>query len=231
MSSEPHRSIDNAIGAQIRYYDLRAPEYLDPLAPPDRPVRDVFSPTTARILIDELAPRGEVLELACGPGGFTAELARHSSTVTAIDASEQMLARNRVEVDRPNVRYIHANLFEWRPGSRYDVVFFGFWLSHVPPSLFDDFWRLVGSCLRDDGRVAFIDEDDRGTANDDLRTVDGLPLARRTLADGREFDVIKVFWNPDDLAPRLRSLGWRFNIKRVDEPFMYGVGSQRKETR
>jgi demethylmenaquinone methyltransferase/2-methoxy-6-polyprenyl-1,4-benzoquinol methylase len=225
VSSEPHRSADDAIGSQIRYYDLRAPEYLNPLAPSDRRVRGVLAQSTARDLIDDLAPRGEVLELACGPGGFTAELARHSTTVTALDASEQMLGRNRLEVDRPNVRYVHTNIFEWRPRTCYDVVFFGFWLSHVPPSRFDDFWQLIRSCVRDDGRVAFIDEDDRGTANDDLRIVDGLPLARRTLADGREFDVIKLFWNPDDLAARLLSLGWTFDIRRVDDPIMYGVGT------
>jgi len=224
VSSEPHETTDDAIGMQIQYYDLRAPDFLNPLAPSDRPVRNVLAPTAARLLIDDLAPRGEVLELACGPGGFTAELARHATTVTAIDASAQMLARNRAEVDRPNVQYLHTDLFTWRPQRTYDVVFFGFWLSHVPPRRFDDFWRLVRACVQDDGRVAFVDEDDRGTANDELRTVDGVPLARRTLEDGRAFDVIKVFWNPDDLAARLDALGWTFRIQRVDDTFMYAVG-------
>jgi 2-polyprenyl-3-methyl-5-hydroxy-6-metoxy-1,4-benzoquinol methylase len=41
--------------------------------------------------------------LAPGPGGFTRELARHAATVTAVDASEPMLARNRAEVDASNV--------------------------------------------------------------------------------------------------------------------------------
>jgi hypothetical protein len=94
------------------------------------------------------------------------------------------------------VHYIGADLFDWRPERSYDVVFFGFWLSHVPPSRFDDFWQLVRACVRDDGRVAFIDEDDRGLGNDDLRVVDGTQLARRKLEDGREFDVIKLYWNP-----------------------------------
>jgi hypothetical protein len=30
------------------------------------------------------------------------------------------------------VRFICADLFAWSPERRYDVVFFGFWLSHVP---------------------------------------------------------------------------------------------------
>jgi hypothetical protein len=30
------------------------------------------------------------------------------------------------------------------PDRRYDVVFFGFWLSHVPLERFDAFWSMVG---------------------------------------------------------------------------------------
>jgi SAM-dependent methyltransferase len=225
VNGGPQKRDDDAIAAQMRYYDLRAPDYLNPVAPSDRRASGTLEPTRARVLIDDLAPRGEVLELACGPGGFTAELARHATTVTAVDASQQMLTRNRSEVDAPNVAYLHADLFDWRPHQSYDLVFFGFWLSHVPPMRFDDFWQLVRICVRDDGRVAFIDEDDRGTVNDDVRIVDGVPLARRTLQDGRQFEVIKLFWNPDDLTARLRSLGWTFHIRRVRDTFMYGVGT------
>jgi demethylmenaquinone methyltransferase/2-methoxy-6-polyprenyl-1,4-benzoquinol methylase len=166
-----------------------------------------------------------VLELACGPGAFTAELARHATTVTALDASQQALQRNRSTIDRPNVHYVHADLFEWTPTSRYDLVFFGFWLSHVPPTRFDNFWRIVAACVQDNGRVAFVDEDDRGGADDELRVVDGIPLSRRTLVRDRKFDVIKLFWNPDELRDRLSTLGWMFNIRRVETPFMFGVGT------
>jgi hypothetical protein len=30
------------------------------------------------------------------------------------------------------VRFVQADLFAWKPDRRYDVAFFGFWLSHVP---------------------------------------------------------------------------------------------------
>jgi len=225
MDRGRHERVDDSIAAQVRYYDLRAPDYLNPLAPSDRRARGVLEPRDLRLLVDELAPSGDVLELACGPGGFTAELARHAATVTAVDASRQMLARNRAEVDRPNVRYIQADLFNWRPERPYDLVFFGFWLSHVPPSRLDDYWRLVRACVRDDGRVAFVDEDDRGSDHDDVRIVDGVPLARRTLGDGRAFDVIKLFWNPDELTARLQRLGWNFVIRPVHDTLMYGVGT------
>jgi SAM-dependent methyltransferase len=211
-----------AIAEQKNFYELRARDYLTS-APSDRRVAGTLDHRLFGTLVDELNPTGAVLELACGPGGFTRELARHAASVTAVDASPTMLARNQAEVGQPNVRYVAADIFEWEPDSTYDVVFFGFFVSHVPPDAFEPFWRLVRACSREGGRVAFVDEDDRAADNDEVRVVDGVPVARRTLSDRREFDVIKVFWNPDELAARLRALGWDVTLRRVDPAFLYGV--------
>ena len=40
-------------------------------------------------------PAGEVLELACGTGLWTVELARHAASITAVDASPEVLEINR----------------------------------------------------------------------------------------------------------------------------------------
>jgi SAM-dependent methyltransferase len=212
--------------AQKRFYDLRAPDYLTG-APSDRTGsgRDSGVPQhDRRAMVDELAPTGDVLELGCGPGGFTRELARHARAVTAVDSSSTMLARNAREVAQPNVRYIEADVFEWTPDTTYDVVFFGFLLSHIPPALLEQFWHVVGTCLRADGHVAFVDEDDRVAHYDDVRVADGIPLARRTLCDGREFDIVKVFWEPQDLEATLRNLGWDISVKRAGDSYLVGVG-------
>jgi len=218
-------SAADALAAQARFYDLYAPDYVNPLAPTNRRVHDPLDPTAAADLVDRLAPEGDVLELACGPGGFTAELARRASSVTAVDASPRMLARNRIEVDQPNVSYVLADAFDWRPEQRYDFVFFGFWLSHVPPARFDDFWHGLRTCIRDGARVAFVDEDDRSRTNDDVRVENDIPLAPRRLPDGRTLDVIKVFWEPAELTARLHRLGWTFDIRRYHDIFMHGEGT------
>jgi demethylmenaquinone methyltransferase/2-methoxy-6-polyprenyl-1,4-benzoquinol methylase len=221
-----HEPTTRAIDAQKRYYDLRAPDYLTGV-PADRGTgasESTISPRECRSLVDELRPVGEVLELACGPGGFTRELARHARSVTAIDASPQMLARNRLEVGAPNVRYVEADLFAWEPDTPYDVVFFGFFLSHVPPAAFESFWEVVRASLRAGGRVAFVDEDDRAAERDEVQLLEGVPMARRRLGDGREFDIVKVFWNPDDLAARLRDLDWDIGVRRLDAGLFFGVG-------
>jgi SAM-dependent methyltransferase len=212
------------IASQREFYDLRAPDFGDETVP-DRRVGGKMTGEQARALVDEFAPTGDVLELACGSGSFTRELVRHARTLTGVDGSPRMLERNRREVDDDRVTYVNADIFDWQPERRYDAVFFGFWLSHVPPATFEEFWALVRSSLRAGGRVAFVDEDDRGALNDDIHLVGNVPAAPRTLRDGRTFDVVKVYWDPTELEDRLSSLGWQAAVRRVGETFLYGSGA------
>ena len=208
--------------SQRRYYDLRASDYMG--AKTDRRCAGEMEPELARELVDECGLTGDVLELACGPGTFTRDLLRHATTVTALDASAAMLARAQREVADRRVTWIQADVFSWVPMRRYDAVFFGFWLSHVPPGDLHRFSALLRECLHAGGRMAFVDEDDRGAVNDDCELVDGVPTARRTLKDGRQFDIVKVFWEPVALEARLRGLGWDVAVKPAGATFLYGVG-------
>jgi SAM-dependent methyltransferase len=230
MHRQP-RNPDSAaslIASQREYYDERSGDYGD-ASKPDRKVPGLISQALCRALIDEFRPEGDVLELACGTGIFTAEIVRHARSLTAVDASPRMLAINRRRCNDPKVTYVNADIFTWRPDRAYDAVFFGAWLSHVPPAAFDDFWAIVRSCLAPAGRVAFEDEDDRAAGHDDRYSVDGVPAACRRLSDGREFEIVKVFWRPEDLEHRLRSSGWDINIRRVGETSMYGAGRPAKD--
>ena len=118
--------------------------------------------------------------------------------------------------------YIEADLFTWSPSSSYD---FGLstWLSHVPFTEFDSFWDMVRRCLRPGGRVAFFDDDDRASGYDELRIVDGTPVATRTLRDGRH-DIVKVFWQPHELEERLRGVGWAVSVEPLAETYLVGHG-------
>jgi len=183
--------------------------------------------------LDRFRPAGEVLELACGTGLWTVELARHASGVTAVDASPEVLEINRARLleSRPEtpVRYVRADLFDWRPDDSYDVVFFGFWLSHVPPRRFAAFWDLVRSALRPGGRVFFVDSLATETPFEKRRLgrdPRGYTTTRQ-LNDGREFRIVKIFYDPEALAARLADLGWRFSVSRTDNHLFYGFGEPR----
>jgi demethylmenaquinone methyltransferase/2-methoxy-6-polyprenyl-1,4-benzoquinol methylase len=165
-----------------------------------------------------------VLELACGPGTWTSQLLHHAEDVTAVDASSEMLAIASARVGMERVRFVSADLFRWQPDRRYDVVFFGFWLSHVPPERFASFWSLVAKCLKPDGRVLFVD--------DGYRTVEELiegeqsSTVQRRLTDGTAYRIVKVPHRPADLERQLERIGWRIKVHSTSGPFFWGAGSR-----
>jgi len=173
-------------------------------------------------------PAGRILEFACGTGIWTEQLVPFASQLTALDGSPEMLAVNSARVHSPLVRYLQADLFHWEPSAQYDVIFFGFWLSHVPPDRFAAFWRLVDSCLAPGGRVFFVDSrrEPTSTAIDHALPELESTLSLRRLDDGREFQVYKVFYEPAELQERLRGLGWDFDLRQTERYFLYGMGGK-----
>ena len=101
---------------------------------------------------------------------------------------------------------IEADLFTWQPDRRYDAVFFGFWISHVPNEYFEPFWSMVADALEPDGTVFFFDDNYRTEA--ELIEGDASPIVERQLNDGSPFRVIKVPHQPAELESRLRQLAW-----------------------
>ena len=101
---------DDGSDRQIEYYRALAPEYLD---------NELDEPGAEELLaaVEEHAPGGTALELACGPGTWTPLLLRRASHVTAVDAAAEMLAlaRARVGADHRRVRFVRADLFDWQP--------------------------------------------------------------------------------------------------------------------
>lgn len=137
----------------------------------------------------ETVPPGDVLELACGTGLWTRHLAERHSRIIAMDTSPESVAINRRRVGLNTVNYVVADVFSWVPPvARFDVVFFAFWLSHVPPGRFDEFWTTVRTAIKPQGRAFFIDSLLEQTSSArDLDPLDESGTVRRRLNDGREF--------------------------------------------
>src|SRR4051794_28734912 len=97
------------LAEQIAYYRTRAVEY-DSTYP-----LDVHADAVARAelltTLEGLAPFGRTLELACGTGQWTVELARRASAVTAVDAAREALAICRRRVGAAHVHLVEADLF------------------------------------------------------------------------------------------------------------------------
>ena len=177
-------------------------------------------------LVSSLAARRppDVLELACGTGLFTRLIAPRVARLTAIDASTEVIEINRARAGADNVDYVQADLFAWRPVRRYDAIFFSFWLSHVPQQRFAAFWDLVASALAPGGAVYLIDSafDPTSTAKDHVLPGREAGIVTRKLNDGREFRIVKVFYEPAALTAKLGPLGWRASLAQTPRYFVYG---------
>ncbi|MBW0000820.1 MAG: class I SAM-dependent methyltransferase [Verrucomicrobia bacterium] len=225
------------IRRQIEYYRARAGEYDEWFLRRGRYDRGAIANEDwsaevdqVRAALDRFTPGGRVLELACGTGLWTERLLPHASRVVAVDAAPEALAlnRDRSKAD-PRVEYVLADLFTWRPDlpERFDVVFFAFWLSHVPRERFRAFWRLVSRCLRPGGRVFFIDSrrEPTSTARDHLLPDhEDQPTLTRKLNDGRCFEIYKAFYEPAALTHQLDSLGWGIQVQATARYFLWGQG-------
>ena len=219
---------------QIDYYRARAGEYDDWWFRTGRYDRgpewnarwrdDVADVEAALERWLEARRPASALELACGTGLFTRRLAPKVGRLTAIDASPEVIAINRARVAASNVEYMGADLFAWRPHTRYDVVFFSFWLSHVPDARFAAFWQLVATALAPDGAAYLIDSafDPTSTAKDHAVPERGAGIVRRKLNDGREFQIVKLFYEPAALAAKLERIGFRSDIRQTRQYFIYG---------
>jgi SAM-dependent methyltransferase len=219
MRSTDGEELDHLLGEQLAYYRALAADYLDQGL--DLPGGDELTEA-----LDAFQPRGSVLELACGPGVWTGKLLRYAADVTAVDGSPEMLAVAAARAGRERVRFIQADLFTWRPDRRYDVVFIGFWLSHVPGERFESFWSLVADCLKPDGRVFFADDAYR--SQDELVEGPSSPAIRRRIPDGTAYRLVKVPHQPDDLETQLGELGWDIKVAATAGPFYWGAGSRGK---
>jgi len=224
--------LEGLLAEQLAYYRARAPEYDAWFLRQGRfdrgdAHRERWGAEVGRLeqALAAFAPDGDILELACGTGWWTERLSEYGTSLTALDASPEVIALNRQRLPSKPINYVQADLFTWRPERTYDTVFFSFWLSHVPPERFGGFWDTVRRSLNPGGRVFFIDScyAPEATARDHtLNDPDALSVTRR-LEGGRTFEVVKVFYEPERLTAQLGALGWRADVRQTETFFLYGA--------
>lgn len=215
MADDDRQLLDD----QIAYYRARAAEY-DATSRPDG---DPFAAHghAIREALRDFAPRGRVLEIAAGTGQWTGILADHAARLTVTDASPEMLDRNRANVGVRGIVYRVADAFALDATHDEDVVFFGFFLSHVPPSRFAAFWSVVESLLAPSGRAFFVDEGDHGLWEEDWIDREA-GIVHRPLSDGTPHRAVKVLWRPVELRDRIIELGWDASVT-AEGPFYWGT--------
>jgi ubiquinone/menaquinone biosynthesis C-methylase UbiE len=157
----------------------------------------------ATLWLDDLPISGEIVELAAGTGWWSPLLAQKGE-LSLYDVSDEVLVRARDRLLAHGLRaHIHIRDAWAEPDRQVDVVFCGAWLSHVRRKRLPEFLAIVRRWLKPGGLFAFIDEAGQPGFE---RTVD--EQQPRQLNDGREFQIIKVFYEPDELQAALLAAGF-----------------------
>jgi hypothetical protein len=214
----------------VPYYQARAAEYDDWYLRRGRyvhgPIHDLawqMELDAATTWLDRLPLRGEIVELAAGTGWWSALLATKGE-LHAYDAAGAPLDRARTRLLAHRLRaHLHVRDAWAAPDRPVDALFMGFWLSHVPRPRLGEFLALARAWLKPGAQLAAIDSlPDPASGTLDQLPAPGPDLARRRLADGREFTIPKVHHTPEERwrsvrpvasscsrSPRLRSRGYR----------------------
>lgn len=226
------------LAEQLAYYEARAPEYDHWFYREDRYDRGPESTARWNTELDDaratLARGGwagrRVLELAPGTGIWTQWLIERGAHVAVVDGSTAMIEqmRARLGARATEVDVTIANLFEWRPSTRYEGLFMGFFLSHVPRARLSEFWATIASALAPGGVVGVIDSRraEESTARDHVLPARGSEISERALDDGRMYRVVKNYYAPADHARAAAAAGIDLTATESAHFFVVATGTR-----
>ncbi len=185
----------------VDYYRARAAEY-EQIYYRDVPERrqeiaDQFK------FIEKLAAGKTVLDLACGSGYWTQAAAKNAREVIATDIALEMIKEAQNKKYNSPVTFINSDIYDLPfKSALFDLIIIGFWFSHEPKQNYSRFFEIIERPLKDDGQIWLIDNNPpaEGTKSDFLHTDQaGNKFKSRRLNDGREFSILKNYFNQNEL--------------------------------
>jgi 2-polyprenyl-3-methyl-5-hydroxy-6-metoxy-1,4-benzoquinol methylase len=201
----------------ITYYRKRAKEYdkvyLNPLEQDDL--------AASSSMFQKLVAQKTVLEIACGTGYWTEQLANTAQSVHATDVNEVLIEIAKERQISGDVTFEVADMYNLTDHQKYDVLFGGFIWSHLLLQDLDlllDQWK---SRLKTDGILIFIDSNCvKGTHHDEkkITTSDGFgnTYQTRQLEDGSVHLILKNFPTKDFLTQKLSRISTKINYEQLE---------------
>lgn len=198
------------------YYRQRAGEYDEVYTKPERQADlSDLRETLQGLLADRC-----VLEVAAGTGYWTQVVSNTAKSILGTDIADEMLAvaRDR-NYGAASVRFAVCDAFALANlKGVFDAALACFWFSHIPISRRATFLDQFSGCLQPGSRVVLADNRYVGGSSSPIAHVDpsGDTYQRRLLENGKDFQVLKNFPEPDELVDVVKLIGVRPRLTLLD---------------
>jgi demethylmenaquinone methyltransferase/2-methoxy-6-polyprenyl-1,4-benzoquinol methylase len=198
-----------------QYYAKRAAMYEQVYDKPERQHELEW----LRHRVPEIFRGRTVLEVACGTGYWTQFIAREAARVHACDINEAVLeiAREKpIPAGRVSFFKADAVTLEGAPAGC-TAAFAGFWWSHVKKSDLAKFVANLSAKLAPGAVVAILDNryaEGSSTAIS-RRDAEGNTYQMRPLPNGEEYEVLKNFPTPEELAEAVRPVAREAHLETL----------------
>ena len=168
--------------------------------------------------------RGQrVLEIACGTGYWTAQIAESAQSILATDINPEMLDLARAKSwPAGKVEFALADAFDLRPDKAHSACLAGFWWSHVLRQEQEAFLtnlreKLGRECLLVLFDNVYVEGNSTPIARTDLA---GNTYQIRTLPNGERHEVLKNFPTDSALRKRMQAVVKDIRILRLEHYWM-----------
>ena len=105
-----------------------------------------------------------LLEIGCGTGRMTRDLALHARKIVATDLDNKLLMKAQETLTAANVEFLHTpGGIPELPLATFDVVIYSLSLHHIPKNAMQDHLIHSGSLLKRDGCIIVIEPGNSGS--------------------------------------------------------------------
>lgn len=186
----------------------------------------------AAALFQQLFKNKSVLEIACGTGYWTEQIAKTADSILATDINESVIAIARTRDLKGTVQFEVADMYDLKMVKGFEGIFGGFIWSHILLQDLDKWLIKIKSLLVEHGEIVFIDSKPVAGTNHDKSRISrtdqfGNTFQTRILENGTQYEVLKNFPAQDFLVQKLSSIA--ANIQYIELDHYWIVTGNRHE--
>jgi ubiquinone/menaquinone biosynthesis C-methylase UbiE len=171
----------------------------------------------------ELMTGQRVLELACGDGYWTDELAEYAESVLATDINPSLIEQAQArELPEDIVQFAVTDALDPQVEGEFTACFAGFWWSHVKRQDQVDIIGRLRNVIGKDGLLVLVDNsqvesEKTVTARTDL---EGNTYQIHALPNGERYEILKNYYTDSTLRKRLGPLLRDMRVHRFEHYWM-----------